>query len=83
MFNRYFLYAFILLSFVLLTLGKSQEICKWYGTAPFCFSNNKCPSSCHKMRSGDGEKCWFGKKKYCCCAGAVVKTIFEILAGKK
>jgi hypothetical protein len=35
------------------------------------------------MRSGDGEKCWFGKKKYCCCAGAVVKTIFEILAGKK
>ena len=55
--------------------------CGWAGTAPFC-SKSWSPSKCRKFfasavvaehwwvekthNKGDGNKCWSGKKAYCC-----------------
>lgn len=43
----------------------------WEGTAPFCNSN--CPNGCTPTgqfsNSGNGGKCWSGKKQLCRCCG--------------
>ncbi len=61
----------LFLFFILfLTPISTNELCKWYGVAPFCFIGNSCPDGCFKTlesNRGDGLLCWFSHKKNCCC----------------
>ncbi len=60
----------ILLLFLTIAPGSTDDLCKWYGYAPFCFIGNSCPSGCAKTlesNKGDGMTCWASHKNYCCC----------------
>ncbi|CAF4098096.1 unnamed protein product [Rotaria sp. Silwood2] len=64
--NTYFFCVLLLIITPTFTTG----ICKWYGIAPFCFLGNSCPDGCFKTaesEKGDGAKCWFSQKNFCCC----------------
>ncbi|CAF5190544.1 unnamed protein product [Rotaria sp. Silwood1] len=67
---------FVFSSFCLLIISKSVNgLCKWYGTAPFCFINNSCPRGCAatlQSTTGDGHTCWFSYKNFCCCLPQIV-----------
>ncbi|CAF0805097.1 unnamed protein product [Rotaria sordida] len=86
MFNGRFFSCIILLSFVLSSLASIEPLCKWYGRSPFCFFGNSCPKDCWHVTAndrGDGKKCWFGMKNYCCCAKKTIDSIINSFVNSK
>ncbi len=65
--------VFVLL-FLTIVPKSSDALCKWHGVAPFCFIGNSCPDGCLKTlesNNGDGMKCWFSHKNFCCCTPTI------------
>ncbi|UJR32633.1 hypothetical protein I4U23_020093 [Adineta vaga] len=75
------LHTILLLSFLLIFAPTSSiALCKWYGTAPFCFIGNSCPDGCFstlESSKGDGYTCWISIKKYCCCPKRALDTLIH------
>ena len=74
------------LCLLILTPISSEDLCKWYGIAPFCFIGNSCPDGCFKLlesSKGDGATCWFSTKKQCCCPKRVFDSIVNSITSNK
>ncbi|CAF3039898.1 unnamed protein product [Rotaria socialis] len=83
MFNVRLVSCIILISLVLSSFAAIEAPCQWYGTAPLCFIGNSCPTNCPQLKSdnrGDGARCWFGVKNYCCCAKKTIDSIINTIA---
>ena len=86
MLNRSIIYYLVILSFIILSSGSIESVCKWYGIAPFCFIGNSCPENCWEVTTdthGDGATCWFSRKGYCCCVKRAVDSIINSLVNTK
>ncbi|CAF0927524.1 unnamed protein product [Rotaria sp. Silwood1] len=86
MINGRLVSCIILFSLVLSSLSTIEPLCKWYGTSPLCFIGNSCPQDCWQVTAnnrGDGARCWFGMKNYCCCAKKTIDSIINTIVKSK
>lgn len=58
-----------------------NEICQWYGTAPFCVTDQEtCKKNdmvfTERHNDGGGKSCWFGEKVRCCITRDVSYNLY-------